>query len=511
MRRLLVVLISGLVAILVVQAASARNPGGRSFPGAVFSAGVSGEDTSAGPALGGAVSSLGTLVRVSDDASSTVGPTPAGQSGQVYLFSEVEPWVAVNPGNSKNVVGMFQEDRWSSGGARNLVLATSFNGGKTWLNQPVRGVTVASGGTYQRNTDPWVDFGPDNRVYAASLSFDDQTFRSGLFVSTSTDGGQTWGAPVAVATETEFQFFSDKEALAADSGAASPFRGNVYVSWDRLIESSSGQPFTGTFTGPGMFSRSTDGGASFSTPQVIFATGTNKQTIGNVPVVLPGGTVVVGGTYIETLGAEKKHSSFFVVRSSDGGVTFSAPLIVDDEQVVAVPGIRTGDTVPSLAVDRRNGRIYAAWQDSRFSNGKRDDILVTHSDDAGRTWSFPLKANDTPAGAQSAFSPTVSVDSNGRVGLLYYDLRDDPSDKDGQFLTADWLTTSVNGGATWSTSVRVSPTFDQAASPNAGGFFLGDYQGLAAAGTQFQPFFAADLLNQADGRLGSDIFSTRVG
>src|SRR5205814_4526794 len=131
------------------------------------------------------------------------------------------------------------------------------------------------------------------------------------------------------------------------------------------------------------FSRSTDGGATFSTPKVIYDTGTNKQTIGNVPVVLPSGTLVVGGTYIETLGAEKKHSSFFVVRSTDGGATFTAPQIVDDEQVLVVSGLRTGDTVPSLAVDRRTGRIYAAWQDSRFSHGQRDDVLGTDPDDAG--------------------------------------------------------------------------------------------------------------------------------
>ena len=160
--------------------ASARNPGGRNFPGATFSAGVSGDDSVPTSTAAAPVSPLGVLVRVSDDVSSTVGPTPPGQSGQVFLFSEVEPWVVVNPGNPKNVVGAFQEDRWSSGGARNNGAATSFDGGKTWLNQAIPGVTVASGGTYQRNTDPWVDFGPGNRVYAASLPFDDQTFRSGL-------------------------------------------------------------------------------------------------------------------------------------------------------------------------------------------------------------------------------------------------------------------------------------------------------------------------------------------
>jgi hypothetical protein len=56
----------------------------------------------------------------------------------------------------------------------------------------------------------------------------------------------------------------------------------------------------------------------------------------------------------------------------------------------------------------------------------------------------------------------------------------------------------------------VTPTFDHAAAAQAGGFFLGDYQGLDAAGAAFQPFFAANLELQANGALGSDTFSTRL-
>jgi hypothetical protein len=158
---------------------------------------------------------------------------------------------------------------------------------------------------------------------------------------------------------------------------------------------------------------------------------------------------------------------------------------------------------------RRFGR-NATWQDVRFSNGKRSDVLVTASHDEGQTWSMPVKANDTPAGAEDAFTPAVAVDAGGRAGILYYDLRDDVSAKDGAFSTAEWLTTSTDGGSTWSTSDRVTPTFDAAAAAQSGGFFLGDYQGLDAAGTTFQPFFAANLALQANGALGSDTFSTRI-
>jgi hypothetical protein len=506
-----------------------RGPGGRLFPaGAVFSAGVTGSGTGS-PAPGpGSVAQLlaGPLVRVSTDAgvSAPLQPWELATSGTAHLDSQTEPWVDVNPANRNNVVGFWQEDRWSSGGARNLVFGTSFDGGATWTNIPLQGVSRLAGGAYERVTDPWLDFGLDNRVHATSLAFDDTfPFKNAIFVHTSTDGGLTWGPPVTVTADTEFQFFNDKQALAVDDYPTSPFRGNVYVSWDRLEEKATGQPVTGHYTGPAYFSRSTNGGASFSTPQVIVGTGANKQTLGNVPIVLPDvqgtaanetGTVVVGGTYFKSAGfsAERNIAYFYVVRSTDGGATWSDPIIVDNQRTAPVAGIRSGDTVPSLAVDRRTGKLYATWQDVRFSQGvgRRTDILVISSTDGGQTWSAPVKANDTPPGAQDAFTPVIQVDDTGRVGVLYYDLRDDVSPKDDALITADWLTVSTDGGRTFGPSERLTPPFDHRFAAFAGGYFLGDYQGLGNAGNVFQPFFAANLVPQANGQIGSDVFTTRA-
>ena len=513
MKRLLAVTTAfALFGALFTGSATARGPAGRTFDGAVFSAGVSGDPNAGpGPVLTPPTPSLGALVRVSTDegVSAPLTAEELTTSGTVALDSQTEPMVSINQSNRANVVGMWQEDRWTSGGSRNLVLGTSFDGGRTWTNSALQGVSILADGEFQRVTDPWVDFGPSNRAYAFSLGFDDTGPDNGLFVSTSTDGGATWGPPVPVIIDRQFEFFNDKNALAVDDWGSSPNRGNVYLAWDRLIEDPLGKPVVGTFTGPAMFSRSTDGGASFSEPQVVFETGNNKQTIGNVPVAFPNGHVAVLGTYFDNASLKKNSQSLWMTLSKDGGQTFTAPRLVMDMQSLPVPGLRTGDTVPAFAV-AADGTLYATWQDVRFSNGKRTDVLVTSSRDEGQTWSTPLKANDTPAGAQDAFTPAIAVDTRGRVGILYYDLRDDTSTKDGSFLTAEWLTTSTDGGRTWSASQRVTPTFDHAAAAQAGGFFLGDYQGLDTAGTSFQPFFAANLAPQANGALGSDTFSTRV-
>jgi hypothetical protein len=502
-----------LAAAVLAGTGAARGPAGRGVSGALFSAGVSGDSTAAVGQTGISTAlSVDPLVRVSTDlgVSAPLTAEELTTSGSVTLDSQVEPMVSVNQSNARNVVGMWQEDRWTTGGSRNLVLGTSFDGGKTWTNIPLQGVGIVAGGEFQRVTDPWVDFGPSNRVYAFSLGFDDTGPDNGLFVNTSTDGGLTWGAAVPVIIDRKFEFFNDKNALTVDDWASSPNRGNVYLAWDRLAEEPLGKPFVGTYSGPAMFARSTNGGASFSTPQVVLATGTNKQTIGNVPVVFPNGDVAILGVYFQNASLGKNSQKLWMTLSKDGGATFTAPRLLMDMQSMPVPGLRTGDTVPSFAV-AADGTLYATWQDVRFSNGKRNDVLVTSSRDEGQTWSMPVKANDTPAGAQDAFTPAIAVDTAGRAGILYYDLRDDASTKDGAFLTADWFTTSTDGGSTWSASDRVTPTFDTAAAPPAGGFFLGDYQGLDAVGTAFQPFFVANLALQENGALGSDVFSTRIG
>jgi hypothetical protein len=66
------------------------------------------------------------LVYANPSAMLVSGPSPfasctIGLPGTNYVNAEVEPRVAVNPTNPSNIVGVFQQDRWSTGGAHGLV------------------------------------------------------------------------------------------------------------------------------------------------------------------------------------------------------------------------------------------------------------------------------------------------------------------------------------------------------------------------------------------------------
>lgn len=161
--------------------------------------------------------------------------TVGGLSGDTnFVNAEVEPFVAVNPRDRRNVIGVYQQDRWSGGGSHGLVTAYSNDGGTTWGHSypafsTCVGGTPANGGAYDRSSDPWVSIGPDGRAYQVSLSVSADELTSAILASTSTDGGAHWSDPSTVISQTTPLSFNDKESVTADPSKA----GTAYVVWDR--------------------------------------------------------------------------------------------------------------------------------------------------------------------------------------------------------------------------------------------------------------------------------------
>jgi hypothetical protein len=150
--------------------------------------------------------------------------------------------------------------------------------------------------------------------------------------------------------------------------------------------------------------------------------------------------------------------------------------------------VRSGASVPALAVDPSSGAIYVVWQDGRFSGGRREGIGFVRSTDGGLTWSEPVRINQVPE--VQAFTPAIAVARNGTIAVTYYDFRKDTDDP-AKLITTCWRLTSTDGGRSWTEAALGAP-FDLTAAPvtDGGGYFLGDYQGLTAAGNGFVSFFA---------------------
>jgi hypothetical protein len=437
--------------------------------------------------------------------SQVISPNPspfAGCSNQGfagnYANAEVEPWVAVDPVNSA-IAAAWQQDRWgdpSEGGAHGLVAWSSTTNANTWAPfTTCSGGNAGNNGAFDRASDVWLSYGPEGRLYQIALVFDEATAENGITVSTSTNDGATWSNPVFVdhLKQTSFTHGDDKESILADQLHS----GYVYAVWDRYsnqrpaFSDGHGQ---NSSKGPAFFSRSTDGGKTWSSPAAIYAR--DNGTIGNQIVELANGTLVDFFTNFvahNVKGGVTYTQELVSVRSTNQGKTWStdSPVVVSQMtpngtyEPTNGQYVRAADSLFDVAVGP-DGALYAVWQDSMF--GGVDQVAFSKSIDGGQTWSFPVKISEAPASfndpSGQAFTPSVDVSPNGTIAVTYYTFQytTGPS-----FLATDyWAITSTNGGATWSPQQRLtSSSFNGELAPEASGLMIGDYEGLAHTGNTF--------------------------
>jgi hypothetical protein len=433
----------------------------------------------------------------------------ANPPSAVYPDTEVEPNVAVNPTNHNNIIGAYQQDRWTDGGSKGLVASRSANGGLTWAqNYAEFSVCSDIASTsytppFPRATDPFVSFDSAGRAYQISLGIVSASgIFSGVEVSTSSNGGAGWGLPARLITDNDPIFFNDKQSITGDwrptVGAGKAYatwiRGNL-PGWDNISLVGATNSFA--FRGLPMFSKTTDGGQTWSTPASMV--NSNIYIQGNQIVVLPDGTLVdVAATLFRGSGVQPSSQQAFwtALSSKDGGKTWGAPVRIAPLQTALLTNpdipnptsldqtVRAGDYIPDVAVDHTTGAIYAVFANG--IGGGWNHVMLTKSTDGGKSWTTPKDVTATPATTHS-FNGTVEVTDDGTVAVMYYDFRNNTP---ASGLPTDvWLAHSHDGGGTF-TEQHVYGSFDMENAPVARGWFLGDYQGMAAIGNDLLLFFS---------------------
>ncbi|HVQ18884.1 MAG TPA: sialidase family protein [Actinomycetes bacterium] len=418
---------------------------------------------------------------------------------RVYPGSEIEPRSARF---GTTIVGEYQQDRWSDGGARGLVASVSHDNGASWHRVLVPGLTACVGGGYLRASDPWVSFAPDHTLYAISLSFfgTSNPNDNAILVSRSTDLGDSWEAPVALAADSTDGL--DKESITADPNDAN----YVYAAWDRVLSpggslraSDQGLIHSRSFKSQTFIARTTNGGSTWEKPQQVFVDSSFSGSIGSIVRVGSGSTVLDGLlTYGSAAWKGGPCGSVAVLRSTDRGDTWEGKPVIVAPYSCTYGGAHNPDSDLPLRTgglvdfQTRGSNAYLVWEDAVPSRPTRGQILFSESSDNGRTWSTPIVVSHTRSVQDvDAFIPSIAVNSAGKVGVAYYDFR---NDQPGGIASTDlWLTTcggTCSSQGSWSADMRVTPSsFDMSAAPVAGGQFLGDYMGITTSGTSFEPFF----------------------
>jgi hypothetical protein len=223
--------------------------------------------------------------------------------------------------------------------------------------------------------------------------------------------------------------------------------------------------------GPIYRAYSTNGGATWSSIANVNGSDANLQ--GSQPVFLPNGNLVIVYWNFGSSGSPGERLE--AVISSDGGVTFGTPKRIASATEYNEPNIRTGSFLPSAASDRTNENLFVAYQALLSGNPK---IVFTKSNNGGTSWSPPIAISDNPAGS-GVFNPAINVSPDGQtMTAIFYDHRNNP----GSTTLVDlYLAQSFNGGATWQPNIRLtSVSTDASLAPlTSQGYMLGDYQGVA--------------------------------
>jgi hypothetical protein len=415
------------------------------------------------------------------------GPSPFArcQTAPAFSNAEVEPSLAADRRHPTHLVAAYQQDRYRrGGGARGIVVALSSDGGHAWRRR-VLPVSRCAGDTVRQApfaSDPWVAVGPDGRIYASTVS-------DVVSVTTSTDWGRRWSAPVAL----RGPGVTDKPLLTADPRRA----GTAYVVWSDYLRTNP----PGTESDE-LVSITHDGGRTWSEPTAVMRHGRRAgPEFGQIVVDPPTGRLYLFAVWVRNgLVRPGVPGLMLLSRSDDGGVHWSKPQRFETGTTAPQRSgvvLRSSPQVPSFAVDAR-GVLYGVWQDGRFSNGARDQVLFVSSRDGGSHWSRPRRIG-TPA-AESLL-PAVAAQGNGRVAVLYLEVT---SGQQARYR----LARSADGGSRFADSA-VSTPFPLANAPELtpsplvpGGHFLGDYMGLTGLGGQ--GFGAVDVV--ANERNQTDVF-----
>jgi hypothetical protein len=430
-----------------------------------------------------------------------------------YDNAEVEPQVAVDPTNPARITGASQQDRWPDGGARGLTSWMSTNGAMSWSKLPDVPWSACQGGPtrFGRVTDPWVSYDKAGNLYFIGQPIDSAALGISAISVTSWNGTQ-WRPPqILIEDEGSRGVFNDKVSITGDPTRA----GYAYATWLRgdfppgQRQSPIADFHSFAYRGMPMFSRTTDGGQTWSKPVPMRTS--NAYFQGNQIAVGPDGTLYnVTANLFTGAGIQPNDKGIYmgVMRSTDAGLHWSAPTKIAPIRTAQlfVPDdgfpIRAGDYLPDIAIDPNNGAIYVVWSDGLGTPINR--VVMAKSTDGGRHWSGPTVVS-TGGPRVQAYNQAIEVTELGTVVLMYYDDRNNTLG-DGVATTDVWLRHSHDGGLRWETEQHLHGPFDHYDAPisffapgDPRGLFLGDYMGLETTdGDDVIAFFTSTLDDGAD-------------
>jgi len=368
------------------------------------------------------------------------------------------------------IVATFQMGRFVvGGGSSDIGFSTSTDGGFSWTNGTLPGITTFVGGPFGRASDPSVAFDSTHGVWMiVSLGI---ASSNSVLVSTSNDG-INWNDPVVVNSNTGF---ADKTWMVCDNSPSSAFVGHCYVEWDDA------------FGGDQIkMSTSTDGGQTWKAAVNV----SGAFGLGGQPVVQPNGTVI----------APFEGNGIQSFSSTNGGTSWgNVKTVASISDHGNSGGLRTSP-LPSAEVDA-TGKVYVAWQDCRFRTGCKSNDIVMSTSTTGSTWTAVTRVPIDPVTSTADhFIPGLAVDpltsgSTAHLGLTYYFYPQTSCTQSTCKLAVGFIS-SRDGGTTWSLAKKMAGPMRLTWIANTDqGRMVGDYMSTSYVNGKAFGVFAKALQN----------------
>jgi hypothetical protein len=345
----------------------------------------------------------------------------------------------------------------------------SSNKGSTWNHTCLNSLSGTSG-----DGDPIVGYDLHNNAFIGGIDSGGST--SEIVLEKSTNNGTSWSAPALAFNGIAPYTFVDKPWMQIDNTPTSQWPNWIYISTTEF------DPSSNSLIG---VAHSTDGGVTFQNVGVDSVVYPIVDQFSDLAIGADGSVYVTWMRCSATgptgdCGGTK--SMIMFSKSLDGGSTWSAPLAIASANLApdscgAFYGClpNTGErvsNVPAIDIDRSGGtfsnRLYVTMYNW---TGAKLQVQVVRSKNGGATWSKPVHV--VTGAPNDEFFPWLTTGATGIVGLTWLDRRLDPAN-----LNYDaFATTSVDGGVTFAPSVRVSTTSSNPLNDGFGGGFMGDYTG----------------------------------
>jgi hypothetical protein len=309
-----------------------------------------------------------------------------------------------------------------------------------------------------------------------------------IVVAKSSDGGATWTGQGVVIDNWGTGTIEDKNFYAIDRWLSSPYNGRHYTCWDRANNEK--------------FAWSADSGATWT--EVNLPNIAGGTDLGCEIAVEDSGRVHVVFDTLTCSGSTCSNERMFHTVSTDGGASWSTPVLVRDLDLVSFSGANTPgpqdsrgiNPFGSVDVDSTGGTcdgiVYAAFSDFTTGTAENTDVFLSRSLDGGATWQTPVRMNDDGAGGNAQFHPFMAVDqSTGDVIAAWHDARNDVNNN----AVDIYLARSTDCGQTFEANIQVTKPSSEFNNSGISSSNLNTSDNPGANANQAGEYLGLDVLN----------------